>query len=180
MHHCRGVFFFLKNQYFCTETYFGFNVSNVPCLSEDNINSSIICTILVLDLELLLWRERLDSPTHLQDCKIFFLHLKMYIMKIMTQGAATLCYSICHKVEYFLWLNEAIWGKHWEEDARLLDLGLQSNSSNCLVPILHRQLAQQPNISARIYTDQCLTLTNKLTTPWSPGQHNVWNSGTIL
>ena len=25
----------------------------------------------------------------------------------------------CHKVAHFLWLNEAIWGKHWEEDFRL-------------------------------------------------------------
>ena len=49
-----------------------------------------------------------------------------------------------HKIEerefHFVLFSEAISVKHWEEDVRMLVFALQSNSSNCLMEILHRQL----------------------------------------
>ena len=73
-----------------------------------------------------------------------------------------------HKVAGFLWFNEAIWGKHWEKDVWLSGFALQSNSSICLVWILHRQLGNYlagtgrsygptANISAWLYIGQYMT-----------------------
>ena len=63
-------------------------------------------------------------------------------------------------------------------------LALQSNSSNFLVLMLHRQLGNylclaqevvQPNIYVRLYMSQCLTLTYTVTTHYGLGQHAAWN-----
>ena len=80
-------------------------------------------------------------------------------------------------------------GKHWEEDVGLSGLAIQSDSCNCLVSILHKQLgkyllgmgratAQQPNISRRLHINQCLILTNNLL-PTHEGQeqHAASNLG---
>ena len=42
-------------------------------------------------------------------------------------------------------------GKHWEEDVGLFGLALQSDSSNCLMLILHRQLGNYLLSSAEGY-----------------------------
>ena len=76
-----------------------------------------------------------------------------------------------------LLFNEVLQGKHWEEDVGLLGPALQRNGSKCLVLIPHRKLAlrramaQQHNISARLYIGKSLTLTTKLTSHKCPGQH---------
>ena len=45
-----------------------------------------------------------------------------------------------HRMYQFLLSNEAIWGKHGEDDVELSGLTLQINSSTCLVLTLHTQL----------------------------------------
>ena len=47
---------------------------------------------------------------------------------------------MAHREFRFLLLNEAIWGKHWEEDLGLLGLAVPSNGSNCLVLIPDKHL----------------------------------------
>ena len=69
---------------------------------------------------------------------------------------------------HFFLFNEAMLGKHQEED---VGPGLQSNSSNCLVLILHRQLgticsvlgratANLPNIYKTLYQSMFDTYQN--------------------
>ena len=43
------------------------------------------------------------------------------------------CYKVAHSGFHFLLFKEPIWGKYWEEDTGLLDLAVQSSTSNCLV-----------------------------------------------
>ena len=46
-------------------------------------------------------------------------------------------------------INEAMQGKHWEED---VGPGLQSNSSNCLVLIPHRQMGNYLPVTGESYS----------------------------
>ena len=45
------------------------------------------------------------------------------------------CNKVAHKKFQFIFFNEAIWSKYWEDDVGLSGLALQINSSNCLALI---------------------------------------------
>ena len=99
-----------------------------------------VCVVLALDSWYYCSGEQGLTVQHSQDCLIFFIQLN-HVYKIK-QNKVLPPYdtSLYHKVAYFLFFNEAAWGKHWENIVGLWGLALQSNSSNCLVLIPHRQL----------------------------------------
>ena len=79
---------------------------------------------------------------------------------------------------------------HYEANIKRKIWGCRVLLSRTIVPIVwfiwHRQLGncflspgyyQQPNISTRLYKDQYLTPTKKLTTLWGPGQCTVQDPG---
>ena len=105
-----------------------------------------------------------------------------------------MCKFPSHKVAHYReshrpLLNEVIWANIKE---RLFGLALQSNRSNCLVIILHRQFGTYLLSSRAIYSptgqqtkilyyiSHCLTFTNNMSpTHKDPGQHTALNTSTI-
>ena len=83
-----------------------------------------LCSISTRQLEILLWRA---GPTaqYMQDCPIFFIQLN-YVHNNQRNKVllphAKLPATRWHWGFHFLLINEAVQGKHWEEDVGLLVL----------------------------------------------------------
>ena len=161
------------------KNYYGY--MSIHLIDVKMWNFPIFCAVLALDSWNYCSGEEGPTAHYSKDCLIFFIQLNHFYKTKIKQRRCHPPYdnSLCHKVAHVLFFIETMWGKHWEEDAGLSGLAMQSNSSNCLVLISHRQLGNYlvgtgksygPTFP-RLYISQCLTLTKKATTHWDPEQY---------
>ena len=112
--------------------------------AKHNIIPNFLCSISSRKLQLLFWTARLHTPTYLQDCTSFVTQLgNLYNESEMKNKVLPLYVKFpCHKVAHGRSLSllfqkshlRLLRGRYW-----LSSLSFQSNSSNCLVLIPHRQ-----------------------------------------